>query len=357
MSLMQRGPNSWRSKIERGDRQFTRTIKATSRRAALKLEAAFVAEIDENRVGTASAKLTFGAYLDTWLDGLTLRPVTIQGYRSMVRSKIKPALGSLPIRTLSPIDIKRAFAGWATTQFSASSRTQLRNVLSSALRTAEQLELISRNPMSRLRGMLPIGAPPEAVPTSPEKITELLSSDLGHYRPAVVLMISAGLRRGEALGLRWANFDADRGTIRITEQLIRLAGGAVFGPPKSDAGTRTIKLPQEAIDELRAHRIAKREQLFAKGHRLTDDTTVACDGRGQPLQPHVFTSWCQRHGFNAHGLRHAHLSALANSGKVPISAVSKRAGHSTIATTIATYVHAEAADDDMAADVAGGLMR
>jgi integrase len=61
-------------------------------------------------------------------------------------------------------------------------------------------------------------------------------------------------------------------------------------------------------------------------------------------------------GFKLHNLRHAHLSALANSG-IPIAAVSKRAGHSTIATTIATYVHADDADDEAAAAVAGGLMR
>ena len=46
---------------------------------------------------------------------------------------------------------------------------------------------------------------------------------------------------------------------------------------------------------------------------------------------------------------------VANS-RIPIAAVSKRAGHSTIATTIATYVHAEASDDQAAAAVASGLM-
>jgi len=45
-----------------------------------------------------------------------------------------------------------------------------------------------------------------------------------------------------------------------------------------------------------------------------------------------------------------------NSG-IPIAAVSKRAGHSSIATTIATYVHADEADDAAAADAIAGLMR
>jgi len=67
-------------------------------------------------------------------------------------------------------------------------------------------------------------------------------------------------------------------------------------------------------------------------------------------------SWARRRGFKLHNLRHAHLSALANSG-IPIAAVSKRAGHSSIATTIATYVHAEDADDEAAAVVAEKLMR
>jgi integrase len=95
---------------------------------------------------------------------------------------------------------------------------------------------------------------------------------------------------------------------------------------------------------------------LALGVRIAPEMTVACSEIGQPLDPNSFGSWARRRGFKLHNLRHAHLSALANSG-VPIAAVSTRAGHSSIATTIGTYVHAEDADDEAAAEIAEKLMQ
>jgi integrase len=202
---------------------------------------------------------------------------------------------------------------------------------------------------------LPIGMPAKAVPVSPERIAELLAEDCGEYKIAVMLIAAAGLRRGEAIGLRWRNVDLDAGKITIVEQRVPLIGGAAFAEPKSASGRRTIKLPLEAIDALRAHWRATATALLASGVRLTEDHTVACNALGAPLDPNSFGSWARRRGIKLHNIRHAHISALVNSG-IPIAAVSKRAGHSTIATTIATYVHADDTDDEAAAAVAGGLL-
>jgi integrase len=198
--------------------------------------------------------------------------------------------------------------------------------------------------------------PPEAVPVPPAKIAELLGEE-SPYHILIVLMVAAGLRRGEALGLRWKSVDLEAGTIQIVEQLIPLKGGAQFGEPKSASGVRPIALPQEAIDKLKAHRVAVAETMLGYGKRLSPETTVACSTLGAPLNPDSFSSWAHRRGVKLHNLRHYHLSELVNSGEVPIAAVSKRAGHSTIATTIATYVHARDEDDVKAANVISKLMR
>jgi integrase len=198
--------------------------------------------------------------------------------------------------------------------------------------------------------------PPRAVPVAPAKLAELMAKDEDSpYKIAIVLMIAAGIRRGEALGLRWKNVDLDAGIIRIEEQRVPLTGGAYFTEPKSASGKRTIKLPNEAVERLRAHRVAVAETLFGYRKRLSPETTVVCGTLGNPLDPNSFGSWARRRGIKLHNIRHAHLSALANSG-IPIAAVSKRAGHSTIATTIATYIHPREEDDEAAAVVAGGLM-
>ena len=93
--------------------------------------------------------------------------------------------------------------------------------------------------------------PPRATPVSADKIAELLA-EKGGCRIAIVLMIAAGLRRGETLGLRWRNVDLDRAKIKIVEQRVPLDRGAAhFADPKAAASVRTITLPPEAVDELR----------------------------------------------------------------------------------------------------------
>jgi integrase len=267
------------------------------------------------------------------------------------------------LRELSASSIRSAFLQWAADGKARSSLRQVKIVLQSCLRSALLDDLLAVNPMEKLRARkgeknpLPIGMPPKAIPVAPEKIAELLTADTDSpYHIAIVLMIAGGLRRGEALGLRWRNVDLDAGKITITEQRVPLIGGAHFAEPKSASSKRTIKLPSEAIDALKAHWRSTATALLAIGVRLTEDHTVACNPTGEPLDPNSFGSWARRRGFKLHNLRHAHLSKLVNSG-IPIAAVSKRAGHSSIATTIATYVHADDADDAAAADVIAGLMR
>jgi integrase len=291
-----------------------------------------------------------------------VKPLTRQNYASVAKTYLDPGLGHCRLRGLSASVIRGAFVKWLNEGSARSSLRQVKVVLQSCLRSALLDDLIAVSPMDRLRASksqkdpLPIGPPPKAKPVPPAKIAELLSEEESPYKIAIVLMVAAGLRRGESLGLRWRNIDLDHGRIRITEQRVPRIGGAHFAEPKVAASVRTIALPSHAIDALKAHRKATAERLLALGIRLAPEMTVACNAVGTPLDPMSFSNWARRRGFKLHNLRHAHLSALANSG-IPIAAVSKRAGHSTIATTISTYVHAEDADDEAAAAVTEKLMR
>jgi len=304
-SIVQRGPTSWRLKVERRDRQHTKTVKASSRREADKACAQFVAEIDSGNAPTAPARLTFGDYLDQWLAALDKRPLTKRGYESTVRTHIRPQLGAIRLRELSALDIKRAFVVWAT-KLAPSSLKQLRNVLASALTQAEKFDLINVSPMRKLKGELPIGQPGESEATSSDKIAEVMADD-SCYGIAVLLCVAGGLRRGEACGLRWQNVNLDAGTVDIVEQLMPSPFG--FGPVKTEDGKRTITLPAQAVERLRAHWRATAESMLSRGFRLRPDhTVVARPFNCAPIDPNDFTRWAKRHGFNPHGLRHAHAS-------------------------------------------------
>ena len=62
-----------------------------------------------------------------------------------------------------------------------------------------------------------------------------------------------GLRRGEIAGLRWTNVDLKAKTVRIVENRVAVGAEIMTGTPKSKASSRTLPMPDEVVDVLRAH--------------------------------------------------------------------------------------------------------
>ena len=97
-----------------------------------------------------------------------------------------------------------------------------------------------------------------------------------HIYWPVLITLSTGARRGEALALRWRHVDLDHGTLRIVESLEQTKAGSRFEPPKTDR-TRAATLPSFAIEELRRLKRKQAEDLLPLGVRQTEDTLV-CAG-------------------------------------------------------------------------------
>lgn len=348
-SVTKRGQNSYRISIKRNGRQHTRTIRADKPRDVEQAAIAFVSEVETGHAPAAPAKLTFGAYLGQWLDSLDVRPLTLRNYRSICRVHIVPALGEIALRALKPIQIKTAFLGWKKT-LKPSSLNAVAIVLKSALSHAEKFDYVAVSPMRKLKGELPTGKPPEAQIVAPEAITQLMQDD-SVYALAVMIAVAGGLRRGEVCGLQWRDVDLDKGTIRVERQLLPTGE---FGAPKSEKGARKIRLPEQAMQRLQAQRKALAEQLLAYGIRKLpiEEMAVVCRVTGVPIKPDSLTHWCNRKGIKFHNLRHTHISTLL-SGGASIAAVSRRAGHSNVATTLQAYAHVLENEDDLAAEIAG----
>lgn len=64
--------------------------------------------------------------------------------------------------------------------------------------------------------------------------------------------MATGLRIGETTGLAWDAVDLDLGTVDVRAAAIRVNGqGLVIKTTKTDAGTRTLVLPQWCVTQLR----------------------------------------------------------------------------------------------------------
>ena len=133
--------------------------------------------------------------------------------------------------------------------------------------------------------------------------------------------LAFGLRRGEALALRWSDVDLDAETLRVTRTLSRVDGGLGFTEPKSLRSRRTVPLPAACVAELRAHRTRQLEERLVLGASWQDFDLVFPSLWGTPLDPRNATrlprggspSWSKA-GQPAHAAAHLRVAAAGTGG-------------------------------------------
>jgi integrase len=161
-----------------------------------------------------------------------------------------------------------------------------------------------------------------------------------------MLALAAGLRQGEALGLHWQDVDLDAGTLRVRVALQRLEGrGLQTVEPKTARSRRSIALPPQVIESLRAHKSRQAQERLLAGSRWQDSGFVFTTATGTPLEgssvTHRFQKLLRRAGLphlRFHDLRHACASLLLAQGVHP-RVVMETLGHSQISLTMNTYSH------------------
>jgi integrase len=187
---------------------------------------------------------------------------------------------------------------------------------------------------------------------SAEQVNALFEATRGDRLHALwVLILGAGLRLSEALGLLWEDVDTATGTIRVRHQLNRPHGGGwELGPLKSERAERSLKLPGFVRDALRDHQTA--EAIGGRGQ----SGFVFATGNGTPYNgPNVRRSYhraLEAAGLpriRIHDLRHSCATLLLSRG-VPARVVMEQLGHSQIGLTLGTYSHVMPAGQAAAAD-------
>jgi integrase len=234
--------------------------------------------------------------------------------------------------------------------------------LTSALNQAVRRGLIATNPASLVE--LPRAPRPEmAVWDHFELNTFLLGCRQHRLWALYTLMAYTGLRRGEAVGLRWRDVDLGRGLARIEQQIVWLPGSAAIGPPKTSSGRRTVALAHPVVLALRwqaARQEHERSAAFGSWH----DTGLVFTTRfGDRLDPVRVTRDFDRlvnaidvPRIRLHDLRHTSASIGIASGESLLE-VSRRLGHSSITITADVYSHvapatAQASAERLAAHLA-----
>jgi integrase len=157
--------------------------------------------------------------------------------------------------------------------------------------------------------------------------------------------LSIGLRRGEALGLRWSDLDLDDGLLHVRQTLQRHSGSLHFAPLKTRRSRRTVPLLPSMVTTLLEHRERQADERQRAGDRWTDTGLVFTTATGQPIEPNDFSKafgrMCERAGVRKvrlHDMRHTCASMLLAQG-VPPRVVMEVLGHSALEVTMTIYGH------------------
>ncbi len=292
----------------------------------------------------------FGDFLTYWLEEI-VKPSeraesTKSNYRDMVNNHIRPALGKHRLVELKHEDLQRFLNRKAADGYSTSTMRTLRTVLHQALNEAVITEKITRNVAETLR--VPKARKPKrkVVALSKEDGLRLLEEAKSTRLYALyVLLAMVGLRRGEALALRWSDFDESASTLRVARQVTRVRGvGLMVGPTKSQAGQRTIALPARCVEVLKAHRTAQHAHRESVGkrwkeHGLIFPSTVGTHMEPRGLNTHM-SKLCKRAGLphlGPHALRHT-AATMAYALGVDWKQIQAMLGHTMLSTTMDIYV-------------------
>ena len=204
--------------------------------------------------------------------------------------------------------------------------------------------LIARNPAAVVKR--PGVARWEAKHASASGVTALLLAAQGlRYRPVLVLIAATGLRRGEALALRWSDVDLDNAVLTVRGTLGRVGGRLVITEPKTERSRRTVPLTPPLVSMQRAQRKQQAAERLHAGNQWRDSGLVFATEFGTPVEPRNILRTIELaakkaglEGIVVHTLRHSAAVAWLESG-VHIKAVADLLGHSSIAITGDIYGH------------------
>jgi integrase len=144
--------------------------------------------------------------------------------------------------------------------------------------------------------------------------------------PLWVLLATTGMRRGEALGLRWADLDLDACRARVVTTIIQTSSRVVIGEPKTSSGRRALALDAATAGVLRDHRRRMLEERLLVGPDFEDNGLVFHQPNGEYLRPDaVSAAFLRRVGtyglprIPLHGLRHTWATLASNAASIRAS--------------------------------------
>jgi integrase len=307
--------------------------------------------------------MPLGQFLEEiWLPAIepTVRATTFVNYRSHVQHQIGSRLGDVALDEIDGPRLNLFYAQLAADGrvngeggLSPASVRRIHATLHRALRDAVRWGYLPDNPADRCDPpRVRAGGFVEMKTWDASQLRRFLATVTNDpLYPLWLLLAMTGMRRGEALGLRWMDVDLGRAQLSVRQTLVPVGGRVVFSQPKTARGRRVLALDDITVAALRDLRNQSRRE---------SETLVFLHEMGEHLNPSEvsrrFRRLVTRSGLpriRLHDLRHTHATLALEAGIHP-KIVSERLGHATVSLTLDVYSHAVA---HMQAEAASQIAR
>lgn len=299
------------------------------------------------------------SWIESTLEVSDRKATTKRLYAGLTRTHIIGSpLGAFGLKKINPPAVERFVLALRKSGRSDSTVRQVYTIARAILDAAVRDGLLARNPVAAVKR--PKVTATEATYLSPVRIGALLeAAEPSRYRCLFEFLVFTGLRRGEALALRWSDVDATNHLARVRGTLSRVGGELVVTAPKSERSNRTIPLSGPATAVLRTVKARQAAERLRAGSVWTETGFVFATESGEPCDPRnalrALTVAAKAAGLERiglHTLRHSAASMMLSSG-VPLKVVSDLLGHSGIAVTADVYGHVSPDVSRSAVDVLG----
>ena len=303
---------------------------------------------DKLRSSNPSVDMDFCELSDRWqaVAVPTLKPTTAGHYQNALRAYVVPAFGKRKITNISRFDVE-TFLAQQSKKYSQSTLRSMRVSLSLVMSWAVDCEWVQKNPCTGVK--LPrarncAGRKVVRTVLKPEQVIAIAARLEEPYATLVLFLAITGLRIGEAIAVKWSDFEGN--LLRITR---RIYDGDV-DTVKTEGSSRGLPIPGELVARMRE--LGNGGWIFQSrdgtpinpGNALKRYVRPAAEGLGIPIG-----GW--------HDFRHTVTTTMRRSGVHP-KVISGILGHSGVQLAMNTYDHTDVGDFRQPLEhVAGELLR
>ena len=308
-------------------------------------------------------------YLPKWLESHkpNISTLTYTGYKTMIESRMIPyfkTLGDLKVKDITGDEINDYYFHIRKLGLKGTSAQRHHSLLHLAFKSAVKRRVIATNPVDqadRPKATQYIGKYYNA-----SELKELL--DKAENDPIYIVIILAayfGLRRSEALGLKWSAVDFDNKTVSISHKVIKTDDGIVgMDVMKTKSSYRTLPLIPQVEDALLKEKAKQDEmqRIMRRGYCKKYTDYICVDAIGEIIKPDYVTNHfkilLRDNGLKQirfHDLRHSCASLLLANG-VPMKMIQDWLGHSDMGTTANIYSHIDSESKKASAIAIGSAL-